>query len=145
MRKKVDTLQEMMDKIRNLEELTGDKNLKNSKMIEQLINKYLSKKIKNFNNRIMSENEKKVLTNDAFSYLLSLVNNEVLLYTEFEKVLNILIQFSDEMDKPLDELSVILLLEMMSYANYDEDIIRHIIKLYLSTPELMHDLNYIAH
>ncbi|MCB5251045.1 MAG: DUF494 family protein [Candidatus Cloacimonadales bacterium] len=145
MRKKVDTLQEMMDKIRKLEELTGDKNLKNSKMIEQLINKYLSKKIKNFNNRIMSENEKKVLTNDAFSYLLSLVNNEVLLYTEFEKVLNILIQFSDEMDKPLDELSVILLLEMMSYANYDEDIIRHIIKLYLSTPELMHDLNYIAH
>ena len=100
MRKKVDTLQEMMDKIRKLEELTGDKNLKNSKMIEQLINKYLSKKIKNFNNRIMSENEKKVLTNDAFSYLLSLVNNEVLLYTEFEKVLNILIQFSDEMDKP---------------------------------------------
>nr|HPM02229.1 hypothetical protein [Candidatus Cloacimonadota bacterium] len=89
-----DNIKSLMDKIKTLEELTGDRNIKDHKKIEELINKYLSHNIKSYQSRIMNPIEKKILTQEAFTYLLDLVKDNLLSYNEFEKVINQLSLYS---------------------------------------------------
>ncbi|HPY96521.1 MAG TPA: DUF494 family protein [Candidatus Cloacimonadota bacterium] len=143
--KKEESLKALIDKIKKIEELSGDKLLKDNKAIERLINKHLSKTVKNLNNRIMSEEEKMVLTPEAFSFLLSMVDNNSLNYNEFEMVVNSFTQYSYEIDEPIDEISIILLLEMISLAGYDETVMDKIIQMYINTPGLLNKIKYTTH
>ncbi len=142
MKKKEESVKQLIEKIKTLEELTGDKKIRDHKKIEELINKYLSRHVKSYSTRTMNIDEKKVLTPDAFSYLLELVGDKLLSYNEFEKVINQLIQYSYAIEEPIDGFTMVSLLEMMSYTDFQENMMDQIMQMYINSPDILHNLKF---
>ncbi len=115
------------------------------KVFEDYINSLLAENININLPRIMNADEKRIITKEGFDFLKSLVQDHRIKYHQFEKVLNILVKYKDEISEPIETFVLSSLLEMMTYTNFQDQMIDQIIQLYINSPEIILNVKYNIH
>lgn len=138
-------IKEFLNKLSSLEAYKGDSSLHDTKAVESFMNKLLAENFNMSYYRLMSREEKNVLSNEAFEFLINLVKTEKISYEHVEQFINQLLNYRNDMREPMDVYTLSTLLEMMTYTNFQDNIIDQIIELYINSPELIGNLRHSIH
>ncbi len=95
--------------------------------------------------RLLSEMEKSILTLDAFDYFYSLTQNDQISYEIFERIMYHLYLYLSDTDYQIDLPTLTTLIEVMSFADYQEKVIAQTLELYIHSPELLTNIKFTVH
>jgi len=87
--------------------------------------------------RILSPEEKKVITPEAFQLLLFWVHTREIKVDFLEKFMFILVSLIDKINLPLDASTLPSLLEVISVVDYKEHAIYTALEIYIDSPDLL--------
>jgi hypothetical protein len=88
-------------------------------------------------NRVMSEEEKRVISYEAFNLLLFWVQCDVLVIEQFEIFMSILITFSERIISPIDIEITAAMIEVMKLIDFKKHVIQTTVELYIESPDLL--------
>lgn len=138
-------LKDFLQKISNIGYSLEDGLPDDMTVFEDYINSLLAENINVNLPRIMNADEKRIITKEGFDFLKSLVQDHRIKYHQFEKVLNILVKYKDEISEPIETFVLSSLVEMMTYANFQDQMIDQIIQLFINSPEIILNVKYNIH
>jgi len=142
---KTKKVKEFLNKLDNLENLGGKKSAKDSKAVETFVNRLLAENMNINYYRLMSKEEKSVLSQEAFDFLMSLVKSRKIKFEHVEQFINQLLTFRSQLSNPIDLYTMSTILEMISFTNFQNTVIDQVIELYINSPELIKSLRHSIH
>ena len=95
--------------------------------------------------RIMSHEESRVITPEAFRLMLFWVNSDEISIDFFERFLSILVSFTEQIYYPIDEEALPPMIEMMSLVDFKDHVIYTTIEIYIESPDLLRKQFNIVH
>lgn len=135
-------LKHLMEVIKKIDDLTSHQD---SQSITGEVNEKGKALFKHTHYRMLNHQERNILTVEAFDYFYSLTQNNQISYDNFEMIMYHLFLYLSDTDFQIDLPTITTLIEVMSFADYQEKAVTQTLELFLQSPEVLSNLKFTIH
>ncbi|MCK9329547.1 MAG: hypothetical protein PHY08_04825 [Candidatus Cloacimonetes bacterium] len=96
-------------------------------------------------NRILSDEEKEIFTQESFNELIKFIDNNQIDLTFFEKFMSAAVFSLGKLNKKIDTNTAITMIELIGATGFEETSITTTFRMYIENPKLINNLNSTIH